>query len=64
LELQLPFTCQQASKEIRVRSSYFRIAYRAVVFSQYVIAGIMLITVLQIVLTGKYSLGLLILDGK
>ena len=29
-------------------------------FSQYVIAGIMLITVLQIVLTGKYSVGLLI----
>jgi hypothetical protein len=49
-----------ASKDIRVKSSYFGIAYRAVVFSQYVIAGIMLITVLQIVLTGKYSVGLLI----
>lgn len=49
-----------ASKEIRVKSCYFRIAYRAVVFSQYVIAGIMLSTVLQIVLTGKYSIGLLI----
>lgn len=49
-----------ASKDIRIRSTYFKITYKAVVIAQIVIGGILLVTVLQIVLTREYSIGLLI----
>jgi hypothetical protein len=50
----------KVSKEIRLKNSYFRIMYNAVLLSQYVIGVIMLITIFQIVVVGKYSIDLLI----
>jgi hypothetical protein len=49
-----------ASKEIRIKNSYFRIMYKVVLLFQSVIGVIMLISILQIVLIEKYSIGLLI----
>lgn len=50
----------RASREIRIKSRYFRRLYKIVLFSLYVIAGIMVITISQMVFTGKYSIDLLI----
>jgi hypothetical protein len=59
LYLLLTFV-NKTSKEIRAKSTYFRITYKAVVISQFVIGGILLAIILEIVLTCKFSIGLLI----
>ena len=50
----------EVSHEMRIKNSYFRIMYKTVLLFQYILGAIMLITILQIIIMGKYSIGLII----
>jgi hypothetical protein len=59
LYLLLTFV-NRASEGIRAKSTYFRITYKAVVISQFIIGGLLLATIIEIALTSKYSMDFLI----